>query len=486
VTRPLWYTLVALAGLVVVAVLWRVARGDAGRRYRGTLVLFALGAALGCALAWAPAGWRTLVEALALIALCFGIVRASIVSVEVLARRRRTHYSTIFFDLLTLVLYGLVVLAVAGGVLGIQVTPLLATSALVTAVIGLALQATLSNVFSGLSLQMQKPFEPGDWVHVQGHLGRVRGIGWRSTQLVTRSLDVLDVPNAQLANEVIVNHRGRAVGDELFVGLEYGTPPNRAKTVMLAVLKETSGIATTPEPRVELSEFGDSAIRYRLRFWMDGYAHQEQIRDSVMTRLWYALRRHHIRIPYPILTLERARDDVRAEAARLQAARVGALRHVDFLDGVGDDDLNVLAHWVHPVTFARGEVICREGDTGDTFYILMHGKAEVVASAAAADGEFHVADLEAPSFFGEMSLLTDEPRSATVRAATDAELLVVEREGFQRLFHSRPGLAEAVSRAVVEHRTELESRREQQAAPPESVERRSRRIFARMQAILRF
>ncbi len=483
-TPLLWETLFGGLGFAVLVALWIALQGPTARRFRGAVAFFAIAAALYTATPWAPERSRTLDAALTLIAFCFGCVRLAIVAVDVVARRRDAHFSTILLELLTLVLYGVVLMVVAGGVLGMAVTPLLATSALVTAVIGLALQETLSNVFSGLSLQMEKPFEPGDWIRVSGHLGRVQDIGLRSTKIITRSLELIDIPNAHLAKELIINYRGNAIGDEHFIGLDYAVPPNRAKQVLADALRETPGIVSNPAPRAELVEYGDSAIRYRLRFWMNDYAGAEFIRDAVMTRVWYALRRHDIAVPYPVRVIERAQAGRGADAKRREEARIAALRHVDFLDGVPDEDLSVLSRWVHPATFASGEVVCREGDSGDTFYILTRGKAEVVAHDG-RDGEMHVADLEAPSFFGEMSLLTDEPRSATVRAATDIELIVVEREGFHRLFQSRPNLAEAVSSAVAQYQTDLQTRREQRTQAVEPAERRSRRLLARMQAIFR-
>ncbi|MBI3770242.1 MAG: mechanosensitive ion channel family protein [Deltaproteobacteria bacterium] len=480
----LWFSVMAFAGLACVAVAWRALRGrELGSRFSGALGFFAIAEVLAVVLPWLPQSWIGPMRAVTLLAVWFGLVRAAVVSVDLLARRRSAHFSTIFLDLITLVLYGFVVLGVAGGVLGMEVTPLLATSALVTAVIGLALQETLGNVFSGLALQVQKPFSPGDWIRFGAYLGRVQGIGWRSTQLLTRSLELLEVPNAMLAKDVIVNYRGNAIGDELFVGVAYDTPPNRTKDVILGVLDQCPNVAKMPQPEVQVAEYGDFAIKYRIHFWILDYARQDLVRDAIMTGLWYAFRRHGIEIPYPIRVLQQRDGRALADAASLEQERVAALRQVDFLSELDDDDLAVLSPWLRPLAFGRGELVCREGEAGDTFFVLLQGDVEVVARGA-ADGETHVADLRAPAFFGEMSLLTDEPRSATVRATSDIELLIVAREGFERLFKSRPSVAAAISRALAERQSGLRDRLEQ--AHVETVERRSHRLLARMHAILRF
>ncbi len=475
--------LVAFAALTITIVTAR--RRGASRRAAAALAWLAIATVVGGALPWAPAALERPFRAVALAALCFGVVRAAVETASFLARRWHAYFSTIFIDLLTVALYGVIVLGVAATVLEVQLTPLIATSAVVTAVIGLALQETLGNVFSGLSLQLQKAFEPGDWIRVDTHIGIVQGIGWRSTRLRTRSLELVDVPNGQLAKAVLVNFRQAAVGDELFVGIAHDVPPNRVKDVILGVLAQTPDIATDPPTQVWVVEYGDFAIRYRIRFWIIDYARQEVIRDSVMTRLWYAFRRHDIEIPYPIQTLRRAPPtSLAARAQRSAEARLAALREVDFLRDLEDSHLALVSESASQVVFGQDEIVCREGDPGDTLYVMLRGTVEVTAKTPRG-GETHVADLTAPGFFGEMSVLTGEPRSATVRARTDTKLLVVSRDGFERLFRSHPNVAETVSRVLAERRTELHELLEQ-AAPPESVDRRSLRLLAKMQAILRF
>jgi small-conductance mechanosensitive channel/CRP-like cAMP-binding protein len=458
-----------------------------GRRFGGALVLVASAFAVDSVTPWWPKTWPggLALKAVALLAFFFGLVRALVVWADLLARRRQAYFSTIFRDLVTLVLYGVVVLVVLRTALGVNLTPLLAGSALVTAVIGLALQESLGNVFTGLSLQLQKPFEPGDWVRFGPHLGRVRGIGWRSTTLVTRSLETLEVPNAVLAREVITNYRGRAIGDELFVGVSYGNPPNFVKEVVLEVLRQVPDVAREPPPQVLVVDYGDFAIRYRIRFWMVDYSRQDGVRDQIMTSLWYAFRRHGIEIPFPIRTVHlHEPQPVEHESDDLVAQRLLALRRVDFLAALPEEELQALLPKIREATFGQGETICREGEPGETFYVVERGR--LVVSTCGRDGrDLQVAELGPGDFFGEMSLLTGEPRSATVRARTDARLLVVARDGFERIFRSHPEFAEQISRTVAARQSELRERREQPARD-EGLEGRSRRLLARMQAMFGF
>ncbi len=454
------------------------------RRFGGAIWCVVVALVVEAVMPWLAPKAAGIAFVLAIAALSFAAVRGLAVSADLVMRRRQVHFSTIFRDLATLLVYTVVVFSVLRS-MDVDVSGLLTTSAIVTAVIGLALQETLGNVFSGLSLQMQKPFEPGDWIRFDSHLGRVQGIGWRSTSLITRSLETLDVPNALLAREVVTNYRGTAVGDELFVGVSYKTPPSVTKRVIVEVLREVPDVVTMPEPVAELEEFGDSSMKYRVRFWMRDYARQELVRDTIMTNLWYAFRRHGIEIPFPIRNVfVRNVDGAGSDADAFEQQRLAALRQVDFLADLDDAELGMLRSDLQEAVFGSGETICREGDPGDAFFVLRRGTVEVVALGA--DGkDTHVADLRAPAFFGEMALLTGEARAATVRAKGDAELLVVERAGFEALFKTRPSVAAAVSRVLATRQSELRERRGQSAAV-ESTESRARRLLVKMQAIFRF
>jgi CRP-like cAMP-binding protein len=176
--------------------------------------------------------------------------------------------------------------------------------------------------------------------------------------------------------------------------------------------------------------------------------------------------------------------DASADADAFEQQRRTALRQVDFLADLDDSELDMLRSDLQEAVFGSGEIICREGDPGDAFFVLRRGAVEVVARSASGQ-ETHITDLTAPAFFGEMALLTGEPRSATVRAKGDAELLVVEHSGFEALFKTRPSVAAAVSRVLATRQSELRERREQSTVT-ESTESRSRRLLAKMQAIFRF
>jgi small-conductance mechanosensitive channel len=402
-------------------------------------------------------------EALGLVLFFFGIIRL-VLDLTDYALPSKVRASNIFWDLILIVLYAVVLMVVLRATLHVDLTSLLATSAVISVIIGFALQDTLGNIFAGLSMQLQKPFEPGDWVHFGNYLGRVHGIGWRATRIVTRDNERLEVPNNLIAKEILVNYTAGGVADAVMIGLPYEEPPNRIKEILMRVLRHAQGIARHPEPEVTAIEYGDSAIKYRLRYWLTDYGTHEAVRDTVISNVWYALRRQSIDIPFPIQTVHlrqaRGAEDLQAEE---QQRLMGELRQVDFLDSLSDDELKMLLPNTRVHQFGSGEVLMHQGEVGDFFHILRRGTVAVMAQAANG-GSIHIRDLNAPGFVGEISLMTGEPRTASIVARSDVEVLELNRDAFTHLFRERPEALNEISEVVAPRITETRARVEAASA----------------------
>ena len=156
----------------------------------------------------------------------------------------------------------------------------------------------------------------------------------------------------------------------------------------------------------------------------------------VVSGLWYALRRHGIEIPFPVRTMVIKQED-RVEESEALREIASELRGVDFLRELDDEELRILAGSVRIRKFGAGETLMRQGEIGDTFYIIRHGVVDVTTNGA--DGnQVHIAELIRQAFFGEVALMTGEPRNATIRARTDVEVLEMSRSGFTRCSRAIP------------------------------------------------
>jgi CRP-like cAMP-binding protein len=360
--------------------------------------------------------------------------------------------------------------------------PLFASTAVIAVIVGLAMQEVLGNIFSGITLQVGKPFAPGDWVRSGTHLGRVQGIGWRSTAVITRANEKLEIPNSTLAKDILVNYSQGAVCDEISIGLSYAAPPNYARQVIQETLRGVPGVLQNPAAEILTWEYADFAVRYRIKYWVTDYADVERIRDAVNTSLWYALRRKSIEIPFPIRTFRmQGEAAVTAGPGAFEREITQELRRVDFLRDLPDNELRMLLPSVTVQNFGAGETIVRQGDQGDSLYMIRSGIVEVLATAR--DGQqVHIRDLVCPAFFGEMALMTAEPRTATVRARTDAELLQLNRDGFVELFKVHPEAAAQMGEVIALRMAET---RELLAAAPKGDDARNRakRLLDKMRSV---
>jgi small-conductance mechanosensitive channel/CRP-like cAMP-binding protein len=378
----------------------------------------------------------------------WGIVRLLMDAVAFMARRVRRDFSTILRDLVSLSLYAAIVILVLAADFNVNVYSLVASVGVLGVVIGFAVQQTLGDIFSGLALQLQRPFDSGDWIRSGQFVGRVQGVGVRSTTVVTRHNERLEIPNSAIAKEVLTNYGSPPVGDEVFVGISYNEPPNRVRETVLKVMHDVQHVLTEPEPQVLAWEYGDSAIKYRIKYWIGDYTYQEQARSALITALWYTLRRHAMEIPYPIQTFEMRQPRVsRRPQEEFEREIIGELRQVDFLHNLSEAELRMLVPNAQMHEFGVGETIVREGETGDSMYIIRRGVVEVVGHTP--EGKTRVvAQLHRPQVIGEAAPMTGDPRNATCRAQTDVEVLELNREAFAELFKAHPEVVAQIGEVI--------------------------------------
>ncbi len=212
----------------------------------------------------------------------------------------------------------------------LDVTALIATSAVTSLVLGLALQPILGNFFAGLVISIEKPYRIDDWIKVGEQEGRVAAITWRTTHLRTRDNDNLVIPNGKMADERVLNyHYPHPVHRvKVRVGVHCDEPPYRVRRALLDCPAGVPGILDKPAPDVLMLSFDASSILYELRAWIDDMAQEPRIASDLRARIWEELRREGIAIPYPIQTLEITRpprprpEPEGAEAAGPRPARL--------------------------------------------------------------------------------------------------------------------------------------------------------------------
>jgi small-conductance mechanosensitive channel/CRP-like cAMP-binding protein len=357
---------------------------------------------------------------------------------------------------------------------------LLTTSAVSAVVLGFALQDTLGNAFAGLAIQSEKPFHVGQWVKVADYEGRVTEVTWRATKLRTKAGNFVVLPNNVVSKEAIINYSEPAlpVMLEVLVGATYTVAPNQVKAAILEAMRHSTRVLPAPAPDVLLQAFDASAITYKARFWIDDFEHDELARDDVRTAIYYAFQRHRIEIPWPI-QIEYSREWKEPEPHE-QADRIErVLSRVDLFAEVPSDFRRELALAADHVVYGTGETIVRQGDPGQSMFVVAEGVVSVVLGPARNE----VARIEAGGHFGEMSLLTGEPRTATVLAMGDVEVIELNADLFRRLAEADPHVIERIAESAAARQSGLAAAR---SASLGTVSADTGTLMARMKKFLHF
>jgi small-conductance mechanosensitive channel len=369
------------------------------------------------------------------------------------------------------VIYGFVQLSRAG----VDLSSLITTSAILTAVIAFAMQDTLGNVLGGLAIQIDNTVQVGDWVRLDGVEGQVRDIRWRSTLIETRNWETVVVPNSMIMKgRVAILGQREGAPLQWRRGLEFMIDPRVPPARIIATVNEEmrdvpiANVARSPAPTTVLHGFHDGNLLYHLRYFLTEPLEDEMTDSMVRVHLFASLQRAGIRIAERQSTVHAIpRDEAHADAVRKReiGRRIEMLRGVDLFTVLSEDEMSEIAERLQYAPFARGDVITKQGNVAHWLYIIMFGEAEVRYEPAHGQPQ-HVSTLRPGQFFGEMALLTGDTRSATVVAKTDVECYRLEGKAFQGLMLKRPEIAEGMSRVISSRRPDLERVREAFATQP--------------------
>jgi CRP-like cAMP-binding protein len=221
-----------------------------------------------------------------------------------------------------------------------------------------------------------------------------------------------------------------------------------------------------PPPQVWVHDFADSAIVYRVLFHTENIADEDRTIAEIRNELWYALRREGIQIPFPIRDVRHAHEERAHEAAVETARRTqleAILGTIPILAPLSVTERASLAASVNLFTFGAGETIVREGEEADSMYIIRRGACDVFKESAGRGRS--LITLQAGDYFGEMSLLTGEKRAATVKAANDTDLIVINKPLFSQLLLAKPEIAADLADALVVRQQALQSHAAAQQEP---------------------
>jgi small-conductance mechanosensitive channel/CRP-like cAMP-binding protein len=340
--------------------------------------------------------------------------------------------------------------------LGVDATGLFATSAVATAVVGLALQDMLSNLAGGMTLQLENSINPGDYIRCGDHAGWVEHVRLRHTSIVTSDNDTVVLPNSFLTRSAFViiakSHR-RLVP----FAMPYASNPHEIIDAIEHALRSSplTGMAAEPRPRCYVQEMATGHIQYAACVWLTDPGRENEAISALLNRIYYALERAGLPISEITYLME-----TKAPAPPVhESSPEDILRRMPIFRLLEQQDLSQLATVMRRLNFAPGEHILRQGDPGDSMYFVVVGRVGV--SYRATDGaEQDLASFESGDFFGEASLLTGETRTATATALTRVTCYCLDKAGLQNTMQQQPELAEDISVIMAHRQIELVAARE--------------------------
>ncbi len=363
-------------------------------------------------------------------------------------------------QIMLIVVWIFVILMYGKQAFGWPISDFLTGGAVVSIVIGLALQESLGNLFSGLFMQAAPPFVPGDFISVGDIEGCVVDMTWRAVTIRTNYDNFIVIPNGSIAKEQIQNyHAPDTVTAKLVkIGLEYDLPPADAVAVLLRAALETHGVLQTPTPTPLVLDFADSSVTYGIKFWISEPMRHQKIEHELRMNLWYRLKEKGYAIPFPVRVVEHIGVPAKLKQARTEASaeRSTALENVSLLAPLSVEQRRQLAETAVTARLAAGQVLFQQDEPGESFYIIDRGKVEVSVKTAGGHDSV-VATLGPGDFFGEMSALTGQPRSATVRAAAALTLVEIRKQHLQAIVDADASILEKISGIIAVRNAEREA-----------------------------
>lgn len=362
----------------------------------------------------------------------------------------------------------------------VQLAPLFTGSTIIGIVVGLALQDTLGNLFAGLALQADQPFQVGDVVMIPGRgEGVVEFISWRGVQIRTFNQRLLVISNSVLGKEIIeVAPKNNLNAKAVFFNTLYTHSPTRTIQLVREAVRQIDNVSPKMRPIVRIRNLGDNGIDMEVKYWLEDYTLQHDTDALIRQRIWYLFQREGIDFAYPTRTLHIEQKTEEVPQEEVVNTIVEHLNRISIFNPLSDEEIEQLANASTSRVYAPGEAIVRMGQQGNSMFVIISGSVKI--QIPDGDSQRVVGTLAEDDFFGEMSLLTGEPRSANVVAIVETEVLRIDKNAIKPILAANPPLVEMISEMVEERRQSLQSTSEEdeeQGSSPKKTALRSIRKF---------
>ncbi len=370
--------------------------------------------------------------------------------------KRKTKIPQLFLDIFRVMMVLLGAAIVLSMVWGADLGGLVTALGLGSFVIGLALQDTLGNLFSGIALVYEKPFSEGDYIEVEEQRGRVIEMNWRAIRLETREKELIVIPHLIIGQGAIKNF-SRPTKIHIMkteIGFSHDNPPNKVKEALMETCHATPGILLDPEPEVKTNAYTESKIVYEVEFAIRDFKDHEDVMDDFMSRVWYTTRRYRLIMPKSQMMIHNA-SEVENYEQRMHSQLEQSLSTLPNILPINKSNVNELIDGSEIQNFGKGELIIKQGDETGNLFVILEGKA-IMETRTSDNKTISLGQLMAGDFFGEITLFTSRFSTFSVTALEDMKLIAVFQDEVLDMVERNPTLAEHLDQMMDARRTKLE------------------------------
>ncbi|UXP31648.1 mechanosensitive ion channel family protein [Reichenbachiella agarivorans] len=324
---------------------------------------------------------------------------------------------------------------VASEIWGSDLGSLITALGVTSLVLGLALQDTLSNLFAGISLVYERPFQTGDWIQVGTHYGKIVEINWRAIRIVNRQNDMISVPNSFLSKQVFLNYSrpNKFHAETIMVSFNNISPPNQVKQIIEEIIVNTEKIRKTPAYEVKTVKFDMHKVDYEVLYFIDDFWESEMIKDELYTKIWYGAKRNNIRLPNAVsFSKPWTVEDFDKESYLLGKSKL--ILNSPVFSGLSVNELKELINNSEYNIYGKGEVVVQQDHFSEHVHMIVKGKAAIHVNDEGK--KVFVGTAKKGELFGEMELINNSANEGTVSAYTDLELMSIPYKVVNDLIHS--------------------------------------------------
>ncbi|HEY0121293.1 MAG TPA: mechanosensitive ion channel family protein [Rhizobium sp.] len=371
---------------------------------------------------------------------------------------RKPREGRLLQDVVVGIIYLGAILSVIADVFSVPVGTLIATSGVFAIILGLALQSTLSDVFSGLALNLGRPYSIGDWVVLDNDIqGRVVETNWRATHLLNGTNDLVVIPNSALAKTRITNLSSpdESHGVTITVRVQPTTQPNIIAEVMRNALISCNTIQKTPEPSVMVNSIDAQAVELQLSFRIRDISQTTAAKNEIYDLIYRHSKAGGLKLAGPPRAITMPSEERAETASAIQHSGTPwrLLNNIPLFSSLTEDEKEHLASHMQRHTYRKDTIIAEQGTRLHALTIMRSGVVSITRKEA--QRQIELTRLAPGDYFGEAGLLMDADEVGTIRALTFVVTYEIGEDCLAPLLRDRPSLAEELG-AILSKRIEAE------------------------------